>query len=178
MKNKEHLTEEGLNKIIALKSAINKGLSDMLKAAFPNVVPVVRPIHTVSETPLHPSWVSGFTPPPLYRGAWPQNPPWKGKGGGVSQGGGPDAHGEGCFSLSISKRNQVLAIFKIEVHEREKHLIRKIIEFFGDLCNINFPLSRRIVRFTMTRQKHLIDVIIPHFDTYKLEGNKLDNYLI
>lgn len=102
MKNKEHLTEEGLNKIIALKSAINKGLSDMLKAAFPMhaVVSVVRPIHTVSETPLHPSWVSGFT------------------------------EGEGCFSLSISKRNQVLAIFQIELHDREKHLIRKIVEFF------------------------------------------------
>jgi hypothetical protein len=100
---------------------------------------VVRPIHTVSDTPLHPSWVSGFT------------------------------EGEGCFSLSISKRNQVLAIFQIELHDREKHLIRKIVEFFGDLCNINFPLSgeaSRIVRFSITRQKHLIDVIIPHFDTY------------
>jgi hypothetical protein len=37
---------------------------------------------------------------------------------------------------------------------------------------------RRMARFTVTKQKYLIDVIIPHFDTYKLESNKLNNYLI
>lgn len=32
--NKEHLTESGLNKIISIKSAINLGVPDTLKAAF------------------------------------------------------------------------------------------------------------------------------------------------
>jgi hypothetical protein len=99
MKNKEHLTEEGLKKIIARKYSINKGLSDKLKAAFPDVPPVARPVHTVSNTPLNPNWVSGFT------------------------------DGDGSFTISITQRNQVLVIFQIELLVREEHLIRKIQEF-------------------------------------------------
>ncbi len=43
---KEHLTMDGLEKIVAIKASINKGLSDELKAAFPHVIPVKRPIVT------------------------------------------------------------------------------------------------------------------------------------
>ena len=48
MLNKEHLTEQGLRKIVAIKATINKGLTDELKVAFPNVIPEPRPI--VNET--------------------------------------------------------------------------------------------------------------------------------
>jgi hypothetical protein len=40
---KEHLTNEGLYKIVALKASMNNGLSDQLKIAFPDVTPVKRP---------------------------------------------------------------------------------------------------------------------------------------
>jgi hypothetical protein len=39
-----HLTMEGLKKIIAIKYSINKGLTDNLKVAFPNITPVSRPL--------------------------------------------------------------------------------------------------------------------------------------
>lgn len=42
IKNKEHLTDEGLEKIVAIKSSINKRLSDSLKDSFPGIVPVER----------------------------------------------------------------------------------------------------------------------------------------
>ena len=42
--NKEHLTLEGLRKIIALKASFNLGLSEKLKLAFPDVIPAVRPL--------------------------------------------------------------------------------------------------------------------------------------
>jgi hypothetical protein len=42
IKNKEHLTLEGLTKIVAIKASINKGLPDVLKEAFPDVEPVKR----------------------------------------------------------------------------------------------------------------------------------------
>lgn len=42
MKRKEHLNMEGLRKILALKASINKGLSDQLKEAFLDIVPVLR----------------------------------------------------------------------------------------------------------------------------------------
>ena len=44
IRRKEHLTQEGLIKIIAIKASMNRGLSEKLKLYFPDVVPVVRPI--------------------------------------------------------------------------------------------------------------------------------------
>jgi hypothetical protein len=41
--NKEHLTPEGLLKIIAIRASINNGLSESLKEAFPSIIPVIRP---------------------------------------------------------------------------------------------------------------------------------------
>jgi len=41
---KEHLTAEGLEKIVAIKASINLGLSDVLKTAFSKIVPAKRPV--------------------------------------------------------------------------------------------------------------------------------------
>jgi hypothetical protein len=43
IQNKEHLTMEGLCKIVAIKASMNNGLSDELKAAFQGITPVQRP---------------------------------------------------------------------------------------------------------------------------------------
>jgi len=43
IEQKEHLTKEGLQKIISIKAVLNNGLSDSLKAAFPDLIPVPRP---------------------------------------------------------------------------------------------------------------------------------------
>lgn len=42
MCSKKHLTKEGLLQIVALKASLNKGLSDQLKEAFPNIIPIKR----------------------------------------------------------------------------------------------------------------------------------------
>jgi hypothetical protein len=44
MNSKEHLTLEGLHKIVAIKSSLNLGLSDDLKTAFSNIVEINRPL--------------------------------------------------------------------------------------------------------------------------------------
>jgi hypothetical protein len=41
--NKEHLTEEGLNKVLSLKASLNKGLSLNLKQSFPLIIAIERP---------------------------------------------------------------------------------------------------------------------------------------
>ena len=41
---KEHLTMEGLLNIVSIKASMNKGLSSQLKEAFPNIIPVARPL--------------------------------------------------------------------------------------------------------------------------------------
>lgn len=60
---KEHLTMDGLEKIVAIKASRNKGLSDELKAAFPHVIPVKRPIVTPRSKKkiFDPEWLAGFT---------------------------------------------------------------------------------------------------------------------
>jgi len=51
MNRQEHLTPEGLMKIVSIKAAMNKGLSEDLQTAFPNVTPVSRPIVDVPTIP-------------------------------------------------------------------------------------------------------------------------------
>lgn len=65
--NKEHLTEEGLIKIISIKAMMNSnGLSPALKEAFPNLIPIVRSLgvksipDSVEGGGLHISWLAGF----------------------------------------------------------------------------------------------------------------------
>ncbi|KAG0122503.1 putative homing endonuclease, mitochodrion [Tuber indicum] len=42
LKNKEHLTLEGIHKILSIKASINRGLSESLNIDFPNVTPQVH----------------------------------------------------------------------------------------------------------------------------------------
>lgn len=60
--NKQHLTLAGLHVIVAIKAAINLGLSERLKTAFPNIVPRIRPLANISAAGfvLNPEWVAGF----------------------------------------------------------------------------------------------------------------------
>lgn len=39
--NKDHLTEEGIRKMVSIRASINKGLTNILKEAFPDVKPMV-----------------------------------------------------------------------------------------------------------------------------------------
>jgi hypothetical protein len=42
MKCKEHLTNEGLKKIVSIKAVLNNGLSNELKIAFPVIRPQIN----------------------------------------------------------------------------------------------------------------------------------------
>src|SRR5690606_1440960 len=58
IKNKEHLTPEGLQKLVNIRASMNKGLSDHLKVALPNVTLVER---SLVKLPLQiePQWIAG-----------------------------------------------------------------------------------------------------------------------
>jgi len=43
MVRKEHLTIEGLQKVLPIKASINLGLPEVLSKVFPNIVPEPRP---------------------------------------------------------------------------------------------------------------------------------------
>ena len=63
MQRGDHLTYAGLRKIVAIRASMNQGLkrSPKLVAAFPNVVPVIRPKVKNHPEKLHdPNWLAGF----------------------------------------------------------------------------------------------------------------------
>lgn len=107
IKQGEHLNMEGLKKILALKASINLGLTDDLRDAFPDVVPVLRP------SLKHPclisdfNWFAGFT----------------------------DA--EGCFFISIREsansvlKEAVSLRFVLTQHLRDEELLRSFITILG-----------------------------------------------
>ena len=59
---KEHLMIEGLQSIINIRASMNWGLSNKLKAAFPNVVPAVdyRQFLGKIQQIQDPHWLAGF----------------------------------------------------------------------------------------------------------------------
>ena len=65
MLNNEHKSLEGFKKILSFKASMNEGLSDELKAAFPEIVPMDRPLVN-NKNIFNQNWFAGFTscPPP------------------------------------------------------------------------------------------------------------------
>ena len=60
MQLKEHLTLEGLQKIINTKATLNFGLSKELQLMFPETIPAARPLREICVIP-HSQWIAGFT---------------------------------------------------------------------------------------------------------------------
>ena len=58
--NKEHLTPQGLRKIVAIKASLNLGLSDLLKISFPDIIPVARSLIPAPQIK-DGNWLAGFT---------------------------------------------------------------------------------------------------------------------
>ena len=44
MSCKEHLTNEGLNRLLSIKASLNRGLNKNLIKAFSDIIPVDRPV--------------------------------------------------------------------------------------------------------------------------------------
>jgi hypothetical protein len=55
---KEHLTLQGLQKIVNIRATLNFGLSKELQLMFPETVPVPRPLRETCVIP-HSQWIAG-----------------------------------------------------------------------------------------------------------------------
>ena len=99
---KEHLTQEGLQAIVNIRGALNKGQTPLLKEAFPNSVAVPRPLVKLASTLPDPNWLAGFTA------------------------------GEGCFLVNLRKSSshkfgmRVMLRFKLTQHTRDEQLLKSI----------------------------------------------------
>lgn len=144
---KEHLTSEGLEKILAIKASINRGLSDELKAAFPNIVPVKRPL-VVDQVFPDPHWLAGFS----------------------------SAEGC-FFVNVYNSENKIGATVKLRFnlvqHCRDEQLMRSLIEFFG---GGNLYKNGEAFDYQVTKFSDINEKIIPFFINYPILGVKAKDF--
>ena len=142
---KEHLTEEGLCKIIAIKASMNRGLLCKLQSAFPYVVPVVRPL-VGNQKISDPNWLAGFT---------------SGEGSFMVKITASQTHSVG-FKVQL--------VFQITQHERDEQLIRILIEYLH--CGIILKHSENAVVLIVTKFRDIVEKIIPLFQKHQIHGVK------
>lgn len=149
IKSKEHLTIDGIRKILAIRASMNNGLSDELKVSFPNIVPVSRPLMEAATIP-HPFWLAGFT----------------------------TAEGCFLINLIRSSAMrvgfQVRLVFTISQHNRDKQLMTTIIKYLG--CGNTYD-NRGSVDLVISKFKDLENKVLPIFEKYPILGEKFKDYL-
>jgi hypothetical protein len=141
----EHLTSEGLNRIMSIKAALNsKEISDQFKFSFPNLIPALKPkIKEREIKSLH--WLAGFT----------------------------DA--EGCFfiplkkSLSSKLGETVWLRFILTQHIRDKEFLENLISTLN--CG-RYIAKSDYGEFVVEKFTDVNEKIIPIFETFKLHGVK------
>lgn len=153
--NKDHLTPEGLIKMVSIKASINLGLSDALKEAFPTfklIDPSSLPkgfIDIKEGKSINPYWVAGFT------------------------------EAEGCFFVVIQEdiskgRYQLKIGYQVSQHNRDTSLIKSLKNFF--MCGRSEPSGKAAISFRVTKFKDITEKVIPFFDNYPLLGSKLKDF--
>ncbi len=153
---KEHLTEEGLRKIVAIKAAINLGLSVKLKKAFPDIIPAQRFLVETNEvSPCIPkiydsNWLAGFT------------------------------SADGCFLVSIRKsggglKERVRLRFNLTQHSRDEQLMKSLVEYFN--CgSCKERTGGLAIDFNVDKFSDITDKIIPFFKEYCIIGQKAEDF--
>ena len=149
MSSKEHLTQVGLEKLVAIKASMNLGLSDSLKVAFPLCKPVSRPIYALQ--PLCPQWVAGFTSGEGYFGV------------------------KLLSSNTIKTGKQVRLIFQITQHTRDEFLMKSFMNYFE--CGKYYSAQRaEYGDFIVIKLSDHINKIIPFFLKNKILGEKSKDF--
>ncbi len=144
MNRQEHLTLDGLVKVVSLRGGMNTGLSEKLKAAFPAAVPVERPLVTDQEIK-DPHWLAGFS----------------------------SGEGSFFLQISTSPNRvgfRVKLRYSITQHSLDAKLITSFQEYLG--CGGVYIHSENAVVFVVTRFSDIHEKIIPFFSKYQIQGVK------
>jgi len=149
--SKKPLTLEYISKLISIKGALNWGLSDVLKEAFPDIAPALRP-EIKLPTKISSQWLSGFI----------------------------DGEGCFYILISESKLRKTGASvqlqFSITQHSRDTELIYMLKQVLK--CGfIKTGKKQPIVVLTVTKISDIQNIIIPFFQKNPLQGAKLQDFL-
>ena len=123
-------------KLLIKKASLNLGLSNDLKKAFPNAVPVSRLDYQYKGI-IEPSWLAGFA----------------------------TGESNFFIALQNSKTKSGLAVslrFSISQHSRDFLLLNNFISFFGCGYVVKYD-KRSICEFTVTKIDHIVEHVIPYF---------------
>ena len=148
IQNKEHLTMEGLHKIVAIRATLNKGLTDELKSAFPSIIPANRPDFNQTSI-LDPNWLAGFT----------------------------SAEGCFFIKTykSESRTHGILIslVFQVTQHKRDDELLKTFIKYLdcGNVYKDKDAVHFRVEKFTDIDKK-----IMPLFSLNLIHGIKYLDY--
>lgn len=147
MKNQEHLTMSGLEKLISLKTSLNLGLSKELVNAFPQVVSVDRPT-LMNQDIKDPMWIAGFV----------------------------SAEGSYIINIKKSSTRslgyQILLRFQITQHTRDRFLLSNILNYL-DCGHLHEGKDVKFLDAIVNKIGDINDKIIPFFMKYPIQGVKV-----
>ena len=160
IKLQEHLTEEGLLKLIGIKASLNLGLPLNLKEAFPKVEQYNRPAYTFKGI-ADPNWVAGFSS-------------------------GDSSFSVKTGSSTTNKLgSRVQLRFEIGLNIREKELIKGLATFFksGYSSASKVPEVKEVndkyvyitndsVHLQVIKFEDILNIVIPFFEEYPIQGKK------
>jgi hypothetical protein len=153
--NGEHLTEEGLLKIVTLKSSLNWGISYKLTKAFPVVIPVNRLEYKFKGIP-DPFWIAGFT-----------------SGDGSFQ--------IRLRKLNTNIGYRVSLLYSFHLHIRDLEVLKGLATYFSNNSNSHELISNekkvgisydKSVQLQIAKFTDINEKIIPFFEKYTIEGVK------
>ncbi len=91
---------------------------------------------------------------------------------------------DGSFSAVLTSKTKnskryfnISLVFTIVQHEKYKDLILDIQKYFGGIGNWYFNKSDKTIRYQVTKQSDLLNVIIPFFMKHQLRDQKLLGFL-
>lgn len=149
MKNKEHLTQEGLYKILSLKASLNRGLPENFKKLYPDIIPALKPEFKESEN-IDKNWIAGFV----------------------------DAEGSFIVTISKYKTKIGFTVqlrFSIVQNIRDLKLISKLVKFLN--CGrVSVNPSNSGSELIVNRLRDIDEIILPLFQNYNLIGVKKGDF--
>ena len=147
IKNKEHLTPEGLRRLIAIKASMNKGLTGELKALFADIIPMTKP-ELERELIIDPQWLAGFI----------------------------SAESCFSVSIVKSQNvklgYQVQLRFRLTQHIRDLQLMESLVGYLGG----SVIKSKEAVDLHVAKLSDLTGKVLPLLEKYPIEGVKFQDY--
>lgn len=152
MRNKAHLTREGIQEILKIKASMNLGLSDAVKYEFCSITPIIRPLIITTKIQ-NPNWLAGFV----------------------------SGEGNFFINIKNSNSHKigqlVFLSFNITQHERDTNLMELIIKYLG--CGNIYKKTKqsKIIDLRVYKFEDITKKIIPFFEKYPIRGIKHLDYL-